>query len=62
LTNLVRAGLARAARRPYTPMPTIYDGLFPDGTLLTAPTRKPPPQPDPPAAANRNDQKDVSAP
>jgi hypothetical protein len=20
-------------------MPTVYDGLFPDGTLLTAPTR-----------------------
>jgi hypothetical protein len=20
-------------------MPTLYDGLFPDGTLLTAPTR-----------------------
>jgi len=21
-------------------MPTVYDGLFPDGTLLTAPTRR----------------------
>jgi putative heme iron utilization protein len=37
LTNLVRAGLARVAKRPYAPLPTVYDGLFPRGTLLTAP-------------------------
>jgi hypothetical protein len=26
-------------------MPTVYDGLFPDGTLLTAPTRSKPKSP-----------------
>jgi len=29
-------------------MPTVYDGLFPDGTLLTAPTRPRPKPPEPP--------------
>jgi hypothetical protein len=38
LTNLVRAGLARARNVPYAPLPTVYDGLFPNGTFLTAPT------------------------
>ncbi|GAC1408545.1 MAG: hypothetical protein NVSMB64_16910 [Candidatus Velthaea sp.] len=35
----MRAGLARLAGRPYAPFPTVYDGLFPEGTRLTAPTR-----------------------
>jgi hypothetical protein len=40
LTNLVRAGLARACNVPYAPLPTVYDGLFPNGTFLTAPTER----------------------
>jgi hypothetical protein len=40
LTNLVRAGLARARNVPYAPLPTVYDGLFPNGTFLTAPTER----------------------
>ncbi|GAC1425240.1 MAG: hypothetical protein NVSMB5_19510 [Candidatus Velthaea sp.] len=39
MTNLVRAGLARVTNRPYAPFPTAYDGIFPEGTLLTAPSR-----------------------
>jgi len=42
LTNLVRAGLARITSSDYAPLPTVYDGLFPNGTLLTAPTRRQP--------------------
>jgi len=43
LTNLARAGLARVRNVPYEPLPTIYDGLFPNGTWLTAPHDSPPP-------------------
>jgi hypothetical protein len=43
LTNLVRAGLARVTNTAYAPNPTVYDGLFPNGTFLTAPTRRTPP-------------------
>ena len=49
LTNLVRAGLARVTNAPYAPLPTVYDGLFPKGTFLTAPARPPQPPPTPPA-------------
>ncbi len=36
----MRAGLARVRNVPYEPLPTMYDGLFPDGTLVTKPTRE----------------------
>ncbi len=36
----MRAGLARARNVPYAPLPTVYDGLFPNGTFLTSPTRE----------------------
>jgi hypothetical protein len=36
----VRAGLARLTKTDYAPLPTVYDGLFPNGTFLTAPTAK----------------------
>ncbi len=38
----MRAGLARITASDYAPLPTVYDGLFPNGTLLTAPTRRQP--------------------
>lgn len=44
--NATRAGIARLRGTPYAPAPTMYDGLFPNGTLLTAPTR---PKSEPPA-------------
>jgi hypothetical protein len=53
LTNLVRAGLARVTSSAYEPFPTVYDGLFPDGTFLTAPTRPAAPKLDP--SAQRSD-------
>ncbi|GAC1450983.1 MAG: hypothetical protein NVS2B8_21610 [Vulcanimicrobiaceae bacterium] len=40
MTNLVRAGLARMSGATYAPFPTVYDGLFPNGTSLTAPTKR----------------------
>jgi hypothetical protein len=54
LTNVVRAGLARLTNQPYTPLPTVYDGLFPKGTAFTAPTRPRPPRGD--DEAPRNDR------
>jgi hypothetical protein len=39
-TNLVRAGLARLTKSDYEPWPTVYDGLFPNGTFLTAAKRR----------------------
>jgi hypothetical protein len=33
-------------------MPTVYDGLFPNGTTFTAPTRKQPPRNDDPPPPN----------
>ncbi len=36
----MRAGLARVTDRPYAPLPTAYDALFPNGTLLTAPRKQ----------------------
>jgi hypothetical protein len=44
LTNLVRAGLTRVRNTEYAPLPTVYDGLFPNGTFLTAPGRVDAPQ------------------
>ncbi len=53
LTNLVRAGLARLTKAPYAPLPTVYDGLFPNGTALTAPVRPAPAGDDKPDAPRR---------
>ncbi len=36
----MRAGLARLTNTAYAPLPTVYDGLFPNGTFLTAPKAK----------------------
>ncbi len=37
----MRAGLARIRNAQYEPLPTVYDGLFPQGTLLTKATQEP---------------------
>jgi hypothetical protein len=37
--NATRAGIARLRGTSYAPLPTAYDRLFPNGRLLTAPTR-----------------------
>ena len=50
----MRAGLARIRNAPYEPLPTVYDGLFPDGTYLTRATR-----PKPPKASGVEDRVDV---
>ncbi len=48
----MRAGLARLTKSDYAPWPTVYDGLFPNGTFLTAPKAKRDGDPQPDAAAN----------
>jgi hypothetical protein len=45
-------------RKPYEPLPTVYDGLFPDGTLLTAPVERRAGRTDPPAVPPRDEPRD----